>query len=304
MALSWSMDKIGAICRSVEDCALVLDVIHGPDEKDNCAQSAAFNWDVNLDWHKLRVGYLKSEFEAKPPDAAADAEKAKSQAALSPEDRKKAEDKKKAAAESQARSDYDRRYDLAALDKLRALGVTMTAVELPDLPYDAMVSILLAEAAAAFDELTRTGRDKLLTAQGPEDWPNQFRVARLIPAVEYVNASRARALAMQKMAVLFRDYDVIVAPSNSKQLVVTNLTGHPALILPSGFRAADAPVPPAIDTGDEDNIGGPGTPVSLTFLGGLYQEAKLLALARVYQEATDFHLQRPPLDEFLKKSTV
>jgi Asp-tRNA(Asn)/Glu-tRNA(Gln) amidotransferase A subunit family amidase len=153
--------------------------------------------------------------------------------------------------------------------------------------------MLNAEAAAAFDELTRSGRDKLLTAQKADDWPNQFRTARFIPAVEYVQAARARMLAMQAVAKAFGNFDVIVAPTNSQQLVVTNLTGHPAVILPNGFRGDDAPrIPPGSDM-DADNIGGPGTPVSLTFLGQLYGEAKLLAFARAYQQATGFQRMHP-----------
>jgi len=140
-----------------------------------------------------------------------------------------------------------------------------------------------------------TGRDKLLTEQGVEDWPNNFRVARFYPAVEYIQANRARTLAIRQVSKLFDQVDVIVTPTFSEQLVATNLTGHPALILPNGFRGDDAPVPPAIDTGDEDNIGGPGTPVSLTFLAGHYQDAKLCAFARAYQDATGFYLRHPQL---------
>jgi len=165
---------------------------------------------------------------------------------------------------------------------------------LPKLPYRPMVVMLEAEAAAAFDELTRTGRDKLLTSQGKDDWPNTFRTSRFIPAVEYIQASRARMLAMEQVAKVFDHVDVIVAPTNSTQLVVTNLTGHPALILPNGFRGDDAPHPKLDENGDLQP-GGPGTPVSLTFLGHLYGEAKLLALAKAYQDATGFHLKHPAL---------
>ena len=175
------------------------------------------------------------------------------------------------------------------------MGVALIPVEMPKFPYDPMVTMLTAEAAAAFDELTRSGRDKLLTAQSADDWPNTFRSARFIPAVEYIQASRARRLAMGEVAKVFDMVDVIVAPTGSEQLVITNLTGHPALILPNGFRGEDAPKPPAEDTGEDDNVGGPGTPVSLTFLGNLYREAELLAFARAYQDATSFHHQHPKL---------
>jgi Asp-tRNA(Asn)/Glu-tRNA(Gln) amidotransferase A subunit family amidase len=170
------------------------------------------------------------------------------------------------------------------------LGIDMTPVVLPDLPAGDMLTMLSAESAAAFDELTRSGRDKLLNAQDKGDWPNQFRTARFIPAVEYVQASRARTLLMQKMAELFKTVDVIVAPTDSDQLVVTNLTGHPAVIVPNGFRPASAPVPDKPTRG-----GGPGTPVSLTFIGNLYGESDLLAVAKAYQDATDFHRKHPQI---------
>jgi len=168
-------------------------------------------------------------------------------------------------------------------------------VEMPKFPYGAMVTMLTAESAAAFDELTRTGRDKLLTSQKDRDWPNTSRSARFIPAVEYIQAARARRMAMDAVAKVFDEFDVIVAPTNSQQLAITNLTGHPAVILPNGFRGNDAPKPLSDDPTDFQNAGGPGTPTSLTFLGKLYGEAKLLAFARAYQEATNFHLQHPQL---------
>jgi Asp-tRNA(Asn)/Glu-tRNA(Gln) amidotransferase A subunit family amidase len=176
------------------------------------------------------------------------------------------------------------------------MGVELIPVELPKLPYDAMTPLLTAEAAAAFDSLTMTGRDSLLTEQGVEDWPNDFRVARFYPAVEYIQANRARTLAVQQVSALFEQVDIIVTPSAGTQLVATNLTGHPALILPNGLRGDDAPKPPVIDDGDNDDIGGPGTPVSLTFLAGHYQDAKLAAFARAYQQATTFHTLHPKLD--------
>jgi Asp-tRNA(Asn)/Glu-tRNA(Gln) amidotransferase A subunit family amidase len=157
------------------------------------------------------------------------------------------------------------------------------------------ISLLLnAEAAAAFDELTLTGRDELLTEQGPDDWPNIFRAARFYPAVEYIQANRARTVAMREMTKLFEKVDILVVPSSSDtQLILTNLTGHPAVIVPNGLRGKDAPQPPPVDTGEDDSIGGPGTPVSLTFLGRLYNDAALLPFAWAYQQATRFHHLRP-----------
>ncbi len=293
MALSWSMDKLGPICRSVEDCALVLHAIQGPDEKDRTVDAhAKFNWDANLDWRKLRVGYLKKDFE---PEKEERQEQGKEKPAT-PEEQEKREKGRKRREAFRIRAAYDRRYSDAALEKLRAMGVSLIPVEMPKFPYDAMVAMLESEAAAAFDELTRTGRDKLLTEQGPDDWPNTFRSARFFPAVEYIQASRARRMAMDAVGKVFSEFDVIVTATFSQQLVITNLTGHPALILPNGFRGTDAPPPASTVEGAEENVGGPGTPVSLTFLGNLYGENKMLALARAYQDATGFHKVRPRLD--------
>jgi Asp-tRNA(Asn)/Glu-tRNA(Gln) amidotransferase A subunit family amidase len=293
MALSWSMDKLGPICRSVEDTALALDAIYGPDGKDRSVVKAAFNWDAHFDWKGIRVGYLKEDFE-KPFQQPEESSKPESQ--LSAEEKKARDEQKARREERRAQVEYDRKFQRAALEKLQAIGVKLEPVALPKFPYDAMVPLLDAEAAAAFDELTRTGRDKLLTEQGPDDWPTTFRAARFIPAVEYIQANRARMMAMEAVSKVFEDFDVIVAPTNSQQLVVTNLTGHPALILPNGFRGEDAPPAKKNDKGEiEGNYGGPGTPVSLTFLGGLFREANLLAVARAYQDATNFHLQHPKL---------
>ena len=288
MALSWSMDKLGPICRSVEDCALVLDAIYGPDGHDRTVHAAAFNWDASLDWKKLRVGYLKADFEHKPEPPQ---EAAKEEPAKTPEEQKKRDEQKKRREAGRARAEYDRKYHEAAIAKLNEMGVQLIAVELPKLPYEAITAMLVAESAAAFDDLTRSGRDKLLTSQKDFDWPNTFRSARFIPAVEYIQAARARKLAMEAMAKVFENLDVIVAPTNgSQQLVITNLTGHPSVILPNGLRGADAPKYPSDDPSDFQNVGGPGTPTSLTFLGRLYGEAELLAFARAYQEAAGFHL--------------
>jgi len=291
MALSWTMDKLGPIARSVEDCALVLESICGPDGKDASVYPAGFYWNPALDWKKLRIGYLKDDFD--PPEPLKLKEAKDSETA---EEKKKREDKNAARQEARARRDYDRRFDLAALAKLRDMGVDLIPVDLPKLPYDAMTPLLMAEAAAAFDDLTITGRDRLLTEQGIEDWPNVFRIARFLPAVEYIQANRARTLAVRQLSELFEKVDIIVALSSSEQLVATNLTGHPALILPNGMRGADAPKAPKIDDGDNDDIGGPGTPVSLTFLAGHYQEQKLAAFAHAYQQATGFHKLHPKLD--------
>lgn len=291
MALSWTMDKLGPITRAAEDCALVLNVIHGPDGQDTSVHPAPFHWKPGLNVHSLRVGYIKSDFDASaafklppPPDSETAEEK------MAREKREK--DRK----DERARREYDHRYDVAALDKLRAMGFNLIPVELPKLPYGAMVPLLGAEAAAAFDDLTLSGRDKLLTEQGADDWPNEFRTARFYPAVEYIQANRARTLACQQVSALFDKVDIIVASSGGQQLLATNLTGHPALIVPNGLRGDDAPKPPKIEDGNNDDIGGPGTPVSITFLAGLYQDAKLAVFGMAYQQATEFNKLHPKLD--------
>lgn len=273
MALSWTMDKIGPICRSVEDCALVLSAIHGPDSKDLTVKDAAFNWDAEFNWKTLRVGYLKSAFDMPTmPSNATEAQK-----------------------KNFARRAYDAKYGVSAIDTLMNMGVKLIPLEMPKFPFAEIVPVLEAESAASFDELTRSGRDKLLTGQQPFDWPNQFRVARFYSAVDYVQAMRARTLAIAEMAKLFAQVDVIVTPSQGLQLQATNLTGHPAVILPNGVRGDGAPLPDNTGDGELQNVGGPGTPVSLTFLGALYSDARLAAFARAYQVETSFHLQHPKL---------
>src|SRR5262249_53749139 len=219
-----------------------LNAIYGKDGSDKTVQGAAFNWDANLDWKKLRVGYIKAAFEP-PKENAQEAEK--EEPAKTPEEQKKREEVKKRTEAARARSKYDRQYLEATLAKLKDLGVKLIPVEMPKFPYGAVESMLVAESAAAFDDLTRSGRDKLLTSQKDYDWPNTFRTARFIPAVEYIQAARARTLLMDEMAKVFEDLDVIVTPSYGPQLVCSNLTGHPAVILPNGFRGKDAPKPPS-----------------------------------------------------------
>jgi Asp-tRNA(Asn)/Glu-tRNA(Gln) amidotransferase A subunit family amidase len=275
MALSWTMDKIGPICRSVEDCALVMSAIYGPDGHDRSVKDAAFNWDAEFDWKKLRVGYLKSEFDA--PDAPKDAN-----------------DEQK---RDFARQMYDVKYGQAALDALRKMRVNLVDVKMPKgYHFGDITPVLGAEAAAAFDELTLSGRDALLTGQQSFDWPNSLRKARFYSAVDYIQAQRARMLAIDAIAKLFSEVDVVVTPSGGAQLSGTNLTGNPALIVPNGVRGNDAPRSDSQEDGDRRNTGGPGTPVSLTFLGALYSDARLAAFARAYQEATGFHREHPKLD--------
>lgn len=290
MALSWTMDKIGPICRAVEDCAIVLQHIYGPDGQDETVHNAAFNWNADFDWKTLRIGYLQKAFEPQhhphhhtpaPPNE-------------TPAQKKERENNQAIGDFYRKLRAYDHQYNEAALDRLRKMGVTLKPVKLPKLPFDAMTPLLNAEGAAAFSELTLSGRDKMLVDQHADAWPNIFRVARLYPAVEYIQANRAREMAVRAAAKLFEEVDVVVAPTGGEQLVMTNLTGNPAVIVPNGLRGPDAPVaPPQVPF--EYRSGGPHTPVSITFLGGLYQDAKLAAFARAYQLRAGFLNLHPKL---------
>jgi len=241
MTLSWSMDKIGPIARSVDDCTLIFQAIIGPDGLDLTCVDQPFTWDPEMDLKSIRVGYLKKEFDR----------------------------------------DYrNKKNDLHTLEVLKSLGLELVPFELPEnIPVDSLSFILNVEAAAAFDELTRNNLDDLLRRQGRNAWPNVFRQARLIPAIEYLQANRLRWLLMKEMAERMKEIDVYVAPSfGGSNLLLTNLTGHPAVVVPNGF--------------DEK-----GHPTSISFIGNLYAEDKLLRVARAFQQATDFHLRHPQLKE-------
>ncbi|HKK77609.1 MAG TPA: amidase [Saprospiraceae bacterium] len=235
MALSWSMDKIGPITRSVEDAAIVFEAIHGPDGKDMHLYDAPFNYDAQADPKRIKVGYVKSAFGR----------------------------------------DYGfKENDSLALRKMEALGFELIPITLPDMPD--LGVILAAEAAAAFDELTRSGADDQMVRQLRGAWPNYFRTARFIPAVEYIQANRLRTRLIEEMSDVFDQVDVYIHPSwSSSSLRITNHTGHPCVVLPNGFRD--------------------GTPTSISFTGRLFEEGILMEVARAYQEATAHHLKHPEL---------
>jgi Asp-tRNA(Asn)/Glu-tRNA(Gln) amidotransferase A subunit family amidase len=249
MALSWSMDKIGPIARSVEDCAMVLDAIRGSDGHDPTVVDAPFPLRPGSDPARVRVGFVEEAF------AAGEA----------------GEEGEEGAAERAA----ERALERAVLDELRAAGFELVPVALPARdPYPLAIT-LSAEAGAAFQELVLDGRDDQLVRQIRNAWPNVLRAAQFIPAVEYLQANRQRLLLMRDLAELFERVDVYVTPSFGHSLLVTNLTGHPQVVLPAGF-APD------------------GTPRSISFVGDLFDEATLVAVARAYQERTRWHRRRPP----------
>jgi Asp-tRNA(Asn)/Glu-tRNA(Gln) amidotransferase A subunit family amidase len=254
MALSWSMDKLGPIARSVEDCALIFDAIHGPDWLDPTVVERPFGWPLDRDVRALRVGYIPELFDRDRTEGVADEA-------------------------DRAILEEWQRHDQRSLTTLRELGLNMVPIHLPkSYPVEALSFILTAEAATAFDELTRSGGEDLLVRQVADAWPNVFRQGQFIPAVEYLRANRIRWQVMREMEESLRPVDLYVCPSfGGDNLLLTNLTGHPAVVLPNGFRSAD------------------GTPTSITFNGRLYRETEMLAVAHAYQQATSFHLQRPPL---------
>lgn len=234
MALSWSMDKIGPICRSVDDCALVFEVIRGADGIDPSAVDASFSYMASQGVKGMRIGYVKAMFEEDYPN---------------------------------------KERDNATLEQLRKLGAELVPIELPTTPVTPLASILTAEAAAAFDDVTRSDQDDKMVRQIKNAWPNALRGARFIPAVEYIQANRVRSLLIAEMAKL--PVDVYVTPTfGGDNLLLTNLTGQPCVVLPNGFTDK-------------------GTPTSITFMGRLYGEGTLLAVANAYQDATDFDEKHP-----------
>jgi len=238
MALCWSMDKIGPICRTAEDLAIVFNTIIGLDGIDQTLYDASFTYDQNIDFKDLKIGYLKN--------------------------------------------DFDKQYDFhdndsVTLKKLRELGAKLIPIELPKLSINDLSIILSAEAAAAFDQLTRNNEDDLMVRQIKNAWPNSFRASRFIPAVEYINANRIRFMLIQEMQKLMEKVDLYIAPSwEGDNLLLTNLTGHPCVVLPNGFSEK-------------------GTPTSISFTGKMFDEGKLIAFAKAYQDANGFHKQHPPM---------
>jgi Asp-tRNA(Asn)/Glu-tRNA(Gln) amidotransferase A subunit family amidase len=237
MGLSWTMDKIGPICRSVEDCAAALNASYGPDGRDLTVGNLPFNWQPDRPLNEMRVGYIKTEF-----DQQSDAER---------------------------KAIYQQ-----ALDALKTAGANLQPIELPKFPVAALRIILVAEAATAFDDITRSSAINQLSGQEPSDWPNTFRSSRFIPAVEYIRAQRARRLLMQQMDELMSHWDVFVSPApGSLSLLITNLTGHPAVCVPCGFPK--------------------GLPQSIMFTGRLCDEGAPLRVALAFEKATKWHTMRP-----------
>ena len=237
MALSWTMDKVGPICRSVEDCVLVFAAICGADPADPSSVDEPFGYAPLSSLDGIRIGYLRDDID----------------------------------------SSSNRDRDRATLEILAGLGAELVPISLPPTPIGPLGLILNAEAAAAFDELTRSGQDDLMVRQIKSAWPNVFRFSRFIPAVEYIQAMRIRRTLIEEMHTVMSTVDLYVAPSLfGDNLLLTNLTGHPCVVIPNGFNEEE-------------------TPTSISFIGHLYDEGRLLAVAKLCQDATEFHRRRPPV---------
>ena len=241
MALSYSLDKVGPICRSAADAAVVFNYIHGTDGKDGSAVNKPFNFTPNKDIKKLKIAYAKNYFD-KIKDTA--------------------------------------RNEFKVLEEFRKLGVQLIPVNFPDsgvYNFNIMDVVIGVECAAQFDEMTRLNIDDALTRQTKNDWPNQFRTARFVPAVEYINAQRHRYTLMQKVNEVMQQYDVIICPSrgDGNQSAITNLTGNPVVCVPTGFDK-------------RFNL-----PTGISFVGNLYDEATILSIAQAYQKATNWDEAHP-----------
>jgi Asp-tRNA(Asn)/Glu-tRNA(Gln) amidotransferase A subunit family amidase len=240
MVLCWSLDKAGPMSRSAEDDAIIYYYLKGTDGKDYGSVDHAFNYNQKRDIKKLRIGYIENYFNRLPKEAA----------------------------------------EWTVIETFKQIGVEPKPVIWTDsvlYPFNIVSLVLNAESAAAFDELTRTDRDSLIERQDKAFWPNSFRSARYIPAVEYINANRYRSRLCQKVQELMKDFDVVITPTFAgSQLAITNLTGNPVVCMPMGFNQR-------------------GLPQSITFIGNLYDEASILEAAKVYQSKTDHHKRHPEM---------
>ncbi len=238
MALAWSSDKIGPICRSAEDAAIVFYYIHGADKQDASSINAAFNYKGAVDIKKLKIGYIRNYIDSLPENST----------------------------------------EKQTLRAIKEMGAELIPVYFPDsLHGNEILSLIIgAESAAAFDQLTRSSRDDEMVQQNKDRWPNTFRTARFVPAVEYINACRLRYKIMQKMDPFLDEYDILIAPPETgDQLAITNLTGNPSVTVPNGFLPN-------------------GMPSGITFIGKHFGEANLLAFSKAYQQQSGFHLKHPP----------
>jgi Asp-tRNAAsn/Glu-tRNAGln amidotransferase A subunit and related amidases len=241
MTLAWTSDRIGSICRSAEDAAMVFASIHGADVYDRSSRTMPFNYTGDVDLKNIKVAYAKNYIDTLPGNSA----------------------------------------EKGVIKTLRDAGVQVTPLDFPsDLhTSDLLTTIWAAESAAAFDPLTRSGKDSEMVQQWQSRYPNMLRSARFIPAVEYLNVCRLRYLVMQRAFPLLSKYDIIIVPSLvDEPMALTCLTGNPCITLPSG--------PPVKG----------GAPPSITFIGGqLYSEATITAFAKMFQRLTHYEQMHPSM---------
>ena len=238
MSLSWSMDKVGPMAKTAEDCAIVYSIIKGIDSKDLTTTDYPFGFDGKKDFGSLSVGYLKEDIEKDTTKHCDNLQK--------------------------------------AVAKFKSMGVTLKEVKLPEnFPFKSFDVILRSEAGAFFDELVRSGDVDEMVEQDQKSRANSLRQSRFIPAVEYIQANRHRQLLIEKMDALLKDFDVIISPTfGNRQLLITNLTGHPAVSVPTGLDYEKHPT-------------------SMTLVSNLYDEASMLLLAKAFQDSTEFDELHP-----------
>jgi Asp-tRNA(Asn)/Glu-tRNA(Gln) amidotransferase A subunit family amidase len=280
MALSWTTDKLGPICRSAEDCALVFDAIQGPDGIDYSVKQYPFNWNANVKLSQLKIAYFKANFDRRAADG----------------------------------TTTPNAEAMNFLKVLESLGAKPEPIEVPTPNYGYLDSIILSsEAGAAFEPDTLNSKIKELEPYST--WPNFFRAAQFVPAVDYVNANRVRIAAMNQMWELFSKYDVVLTPQENTS--VTNITGTPSIVVPTGFA-----IPQPFGRGGGGGGGGGGRglaaaagrggdttrapapptpppvtiplPTAMYVMGPIFQDEKNLLVAHAFQQATDFHKKHPP----------
>jgi Asp-tRNA(Asn)/Glu-tRNA(Gln) amidotransferase A subunit family amidase len=258
MTLCWSLDKLGPMTRRVEDAMLVLQAISGKDPRDMASVDSHLDFDAMASVKGLRVGYFPAWMKEPPATE----------------------------------------VDRAALEAVKKLGMVPVEVSIPNWPYDSLNLILFAEGAAAFEELTLSGGLRELKAQVPDAWPNLFRQARFLSAVDFVQADRMRRKVAQEMERVFSEVDLLVVPSlRDEMLVITNFTGHPSLTLRAGFvevkqaRSDWAPDPqhplPTFSTPRR-------VPHGVTLIGRLFEEGTLGTVGIALEQAFGVVTERPP----------
>jgi Asp-tRNA(Asn)/Glu-tRNA(Gln) amidotransferase A subunit family amidase len=246
MILRWSMDKVGVLARSAADTAHVLAAIYGPDGQDETVADVAFDWRLAESLDGLRIGLIEQDLQPRRSTATED-----------------------------DRARWAERVGLVrqAVATLERAGARVSTVTLPDLPARAMYAVCNAEAGSAFDDLVRSGAVARLAEQGPGGRANQLRGARFIPAVEYLRAQRIRTRLIAEIQALFSGVDVLVGPTDSESITMTNFTGHPALCMNAGFARE--------------------LPVGLLLVGRYYDEATLVRVAGAFQQRSDWHRRHP-----------